>query len=103
MFQLYRGKESDCCHNIQTYCWLSLADGGVGIGIDKSADFRVVVAALEVVQPGFTVIHIAPIAQGVDVAGPYMAYGIRRAAVAAPTNGAKMWQTWYGSFRFLRP
>ncbi len=37
----------------------TLTRGGVGVGIDKSTDFGVVVAALEVVELSFSVIDIA--------------------------------------------
>ena len=37
----------------------ALAGGGVGVGVDESADGGVVVAGLEVIEPGFLVRAIA--------------------------------------------
>ena len=42
----------------------SLTSGEVDIGGDEAANFGVVVSALEIVEPGFLVIHITPIAEG---------------------------------------
>ena len=42
----------------------SLSGGEVDIGGDEAANFGVVVTTLEIVEPGFLVIHIAAIAEG---------------------------------------
>ena len=45
----------------------ALASRGVIIGTDKSPHHRVIVSALEVIEPGFLVVHICPIPQRVDI------------------------------------
>ena len=42
----------------------SLTGGKVDVGGDETANFGVVVSALQVIEPGFLVIHIAAIAEG---------------------------------------
>ena len=42
----------------------SLTSGEVDIGGDEAANFGVIVSALQVIEPGFLVIHIAAIAEG---------------------------------------
>ena len=42
----------------------SLTGGKVDVGGDETANFGVVVSALELVEPGFFIIHIAAIAEG---------------------------------------
>ena len=42
----------------------SLSGGEVDVGGDEAAEFGVIVSALEIVEPGFLVIHIAAIAEG---------------------------------------
>ena len=42
-----------------------MAGGGVGIGVDEAAELGVVVAGLEVIEPGIDVIIIRSVAQGV--------------------------------------
>ena len=42
----------------------SLAGGEVDVGGDEAANFGVIVSALQVIEPGFLVIHIAAIAEG---------------------------------------
>ena len=42
----------------------SLTGGKVDVGRDEAAEFGVIVSALEIVEPGFLVIHITPIAAG---------------------------------------
>ena len=44
----------------------ALTGGGVGVGVDESADGGVVVAGLEVIEPGFGVVDVAAVAQGID-------------------------------------
>ena len=61
----------------------ALAGGGVGVGVDESADGGVVVAGLEVIEPGFGVVDIAAVAQGIDLCqgaggGQDLAVGIVR-------------------------
>ena len=55
----------------------SLPSRNIGIRIDEPADFGVVVSALEVVEASFTVIHIAPVAEGV-ILGQGEAHGFGR-------------------------
>ena len=45
----------------------SLSSRGIHVHIDKSADCRIVVSALEVVEPGFLVVHVSTVAQRVDI------------------------------------
>ena len=42
----------------------SLTGGKVDVGGDETANFGVVVSALEIVEPGFFIIHISAIAEG---------------------------------------
>ena len=42
----------------------SLTGGEVDIGGDEAANFGVVVSALQVIEPGFFIIHISAIAEG---------------------------------------
>ena len=42
----------------------SLTSGKVDIGGDEAANFGVVVSALQVIKPGFLVIYVTPIAEG---------------------------------------
>ena len=42
----------------------SLSGGEVDIGGDEAAEFEVIVSALQVIEPGFLVIHVAAIAEG---------------------------------------
>ena len=42
----------------------SLTGGEVDVGGDEAAEFGVVISALEVIEPGFLVIHISAIAEG---------------------------------------
>ena len=44
-----------------------LPGGSITIRIDKSADRRVIVSALEIVESGFLVVDVPTVAQGVDV------------------------------------
>ena len=46
----------------------SLPCRGIVVRIDKSADFRVVISALQVVQPCFGIVDIAAVAEGVHLA-----------------------------------
>ena len=41
-----------------------LTGGEVDIGGDEAANFGVIVSALQVIEPGFLVIHVAAIAEG---------------------------------------
>ena len=41
-----------------------LTGGEVDVGGDEAAEFGVIVSALQVIEPGFLVIHITPIAEG---------------------------------------
>ena len=43
----------------------ALAGGEEDIGRDEPADFGVIVPALEVVEPGFFVIHISTVTEGI--------------------------------------
>lgn len=45
----------------------ALPSGSIAIGIEESANRRVIVSALEVVEPGFPVVDVSTVAQGVDV------------------------------------
>ena len=45
----------------------SLSRAGVAVGVDESADCRVIVSGLEIVEAGFGILVIAPVAQGVDL------------------------------------
>ena len=45
----------------------ALPGAGVAIRVDKSADFGVVVAGLQVVEAGFGVVVIASVSQRVDL------------------------------------
>ena len=44
----------------------ALTGGGIAIRIDKPADLRIIVAALEIVEPGVAVVVITAVAQRVD-------------------------------------
>ena len=37
----------------------TLAGGGVGVGIEESADLGIVITGLEVVEPGLSVVNVA--------------------------------------------
>ena len=45
----------------------SLASSGIGIRINESTDFRVVVSRLEVIEAGLMVEDVAAVAQGIDI------------------------------------
>ena len=45
----------------------SLTSGGEGISVQKSPDDGVVISALQVIETGFAVAVVAPVAQGVEV------------------------------------
>ena len=53
--------------------------GGEGVGVDEPADGRVIVAALEIVEAGLSVVVIAAVAQRVEVADRRVAAVIHRA------------------------
>ena len=44
----------------------TLAGGGITIRIDESADFRIIVAALEVIEPSLGIVIVATVAEGID-------------------------------------
>ena len=44
----------------------SLSGGGIGVSIEESANHRVIVSALEVVESGFLIVDVPTVAQGVD-------------------------------------
>ena len=44
----------------------TLPSGSIAIRIDKPPHHRVIVSALEVIEPGFLVVHVSTVAQGVD-------------------------------------
>ena len=44
----------------------TLPSGSIAIRIDKPPHHRVIVSALEVIGPGFLVVHVSTVAQGVD-------------------------------------
>ena len=44
-----------------------MAGGGEDVGIDKAADLGVVIARLQIVEPGFRIEVIAAVAEGVHV------------------------------------
>ena len=61
----------------------SLTGGGVGVGGDESADGGVEITGLELIEPGFFVVVVATIAQGIDFcqgagSGQDLAVGIVR-------------------------
>ena len=45
----------------------SLTSGGEGISVQKSPDDGVVISALQVIEAGFAVAVVAPVAQGVEL------------------------------------
>lgn len=47
-----------------------MSGGDEGVGIDESAEFGIVIAALEVIEVGFLIADIAPVAQRVDLTEP---------------------------------
>ena len=44
----------------------ALASTGVGVGIDESAQFWIVISTLEIIEAGFSIVVVAAVAQGVD-------------------------------------
>ena len=47
----------------------SLAGGGVGVGVEEAAGGRVVISALQIIEPGIGVVVVAAVAQGVAITG----------------------------------
>ena len=45
----------------------SLTGGGEGIGVQKSPDDGVIISALQVIETGFAVAVVTPVAQGVEL------------------------------------
>ena len=43
-----------------------MAGGGEGVGIQESADFGVIISALQIIEAGFGVVDIAAVAEGVQ-------------------------------------
>ena len=48
--------------------------GGVAVRVDESADFGVIISALEVVEPGFAIIVIPTIAKNAIIQGSLFIY-----------------------------
>ena len=76
----YRIIETICKHIVPKD---ALTGGGVGVGVDEAADCGVVIAGLEVIEPGFFVVVVATIAQGIALrqgvgSGQDLAVGIVR-------------------------